>query len=962
MTPVRWHQIRELLDRALQLEGAERSAFLAEQCSSDPSLRQEVEKLLAAEQELPSSFLESPAAVQSISSSSNAVFAPGMKIGRYVLEALLGAGGMGEVYRARDPRLGRHIAVKVLNEETSSMADSRTRFEREARAAGALNHPNILAVHDFGLDNGRFYIASELVEGESLRDRILRGQIPIRELYRIAVQLADGIAAAHAAGIIHRDLKPANVMLTPEGRVKILDFGLARQAGVARASASALAENDSTLLQVDTHPGTVLGTVAYMSPEQVRGQVADHRSDQFSLGTILYEIATGTRPFSAETSVETMSAILTVEPKPIDPKIPTPLRWTIARCLEKEAEARYESTRDLYQDLRGQHDHLSEVFTSTEAPPVAAAVHRSWWPKVAVAAIALSLAVAVGAIWWASRRSPDISRYRFTPMEVSWENPRDPVWSPDGKAFAYDAEVAGVRQLFLRYLNSPTPFQLTQGGTDSTAVGWSADGKRVISLRSNPQGKKPAKAVFSSPVFGGEPELLLTEDILYAAVSPDGKSLAAIVDVGPKFVVKTSSPVGAPFRQYAPAPFETDTIAFPNLRFSPDGRRILLFMDEPRGRLTWNLPWPAGREAPRRGVLQLPVYGPTPLFTWLPDSRHIILALQDKHDDEQQHLWVADVDSGARRRITTGASNEGEPALSPDGMKLLFRQYRRDYTFVTVSLEDASTERVFSSELQADMPAWAMHHQEFAYVTNRNGPPEIWVRGERSDQPIVTPTSFPAGTTDRFSGLALSPGADRLIYSRIESSGHIFNWISSVSGGPPVRLTSDSNANASEFGGSWSPDGKSFTYLHYLNDEKSVMKVKTTGEAAPLLLRANVDFRLPQWSPDGQWIKFFDHEGGGGWTLISPDDKTERALGLTDGIEMTFSNDSSRLYGIRLEQGRPHLFSLDLATAVVKNIGELPQDFVPVARARLSLAPDGKSILYPSVRTSGSLWMLEGFE
>jgi serine/threonine protein kinase len=598
-------------------------------------------------------------------------------VGPYEIVAPLGAGGMGEVYRARDPRLGRDVAVKVLNEKSSGMADGRARFEREARAAAALNHPNILAVYDFGLDNGRFYIASELVEGESLRDRTRRAPVPVRELYRIAVQLADGMAAAHAAGIIHRDLKPANVMLTREGRVKILDFGLARQAGVA-SSAPPLAAEDSTQIQLDTNPGTVLGTVGYMSPEQVRGQAADHRSDQFSLGVILYEMATGTRPFSAESSVETMSAILTAEPKPIDPGIPTPLRWTVARCLEKDPGARYESTRDLYHDLRGQQEHLSDVFTSTEAAPAAeaaaaAAEHRSWWPKAAIAAATLSLAVAGGAVWCASQRSHDISRYRFTPMEVSWENSLNPVWSHDGKAFAYDAEVAGVRQVFLRYLNSPTPVQLTQGGTDATAVGWSADGKRVISMGKNPQAKEPSVALFSTPVFGGEPELLLTADISDASVSRDGKALASIIEEDGKLVVKTSSPIGAPFQRYSPAPFETkDRYQHPDLRFSPDGRRILLFFDQPQGRRIWSLPWPSGQEAPSQVPLRLPSYGLTPFFTWLPDSRHIILSLQDKQDDEHEHLWVADVDSGARRPITSGTSSETSPALSPDGKKLLF--------------------------------------------------------------------------------------------------------------------------------------------------------------------------------------------------------------------------------------------------------------------------------------------------
>ena len=192
---------------------------------------------------------------------------------------------MGEVYRARDPRLGREVAIKILHEESAADASRRARFELEARAVAALNHPNILGVYDFASDGGRYYIVTELVIGESLRARINRGPIGIRELYRIAVQLADGLSAAHAAGIAHRDLKPENVMLTTDGRVKILDFGLARQTG------SNPAPDNSTITQLNTMAGTVMGTVAYMSPEQARGIVVDHRSDQFSFGTMLYELA-----------------------------------------------------------------------------------------------------------------------------------------------------------------------------------------------------------------------------------------------------------------------------------------------------------------------------------------------------------------------------------------------------------------------------------------------------------------------------------------------------------------------------------------------------------------------------------------------------------------------------------------------------------------------------------------------
>lgn len=390
---------------------------------------------------------------------------------------------------------------------------------------------------------------------------------------------------------------------------------------------------------------------------------------------------------------------------------------------------------------------------------------------------------------------------------------------------------------------------------------------------------------------------------------------------------------------------------------------MLLIFDQPQGRLVWNLPWPPGQEAPRQIPLRLPLYGPTSHFTWLPDSRHIILSLKDKQDDDNEHLWIADVDSGTRLQITSDASSERDPALSPDGKKLLFVQFHQDFAFVSLSLENAVAERIASSELRADTPAWAMRRQQFAYATTRNGQPEIWVRGEGRDQPVVTSASFPAGTTNYFMNPALSPGADRLIYTRLEANGSVLSWISSVSGGPPVRLTNDSKL---EWGGSWSPDGKSFTYLQTLNDRHNVMIAKTTGEAKPVLLRANIGDALPQWSPDGRWIKFLSHEGSRGWTLISADGKTERALGLSDAIEMTFSTDSGRLYGIRLEQGRTRLFSLDLATMKVKNIGELARDFVPrtgiIPGMRLSLAPDGKSILYPLWRTNSSLWMLEGFD
>jgi eukaryotic-like serine/threonine-protein kinase len=300
--------------------------------------------------------------------------APGKRLGPYEIVAPLGAGGMGEVYRARDTRLRREVALKVLPADVANDPSRRARFEQEAHAAAALNHPNILGIHDVGSEDGVSFIATELVNGETLGDLIDRGVVPSRPLLDIAAQIADGMAAAHAAGIVHRDLKPANVMVTADGRVKILDFGLAKQ------TARPTGDSDDTILVDHTEPGMIVGTVSYMSPEQARGRTADYRSDQFSLGLILYEMAAGKKAFDKAESVQTMAAIIGEEPPPIEARVPAPLRWVIDRCLAKDPAGRYESSRDLSRELRSIRDHLSEVSSQVEKVPAMAgpAPRRHW--------------------------------------------------------------------------------------------------------------------------------------------------------------------------------------------------------------------------------------------------------------------------------------------------------------------------------------------------------------------------------------------------------------------------------------------------------------------------------------------------------------------------------------------------------------------------------------------------------
>ncbi|MDX2032977.1 MAG: protein kinase [Blastocatellia bacterium] len=349
MTPERWGQIERLYHDALEREPASRAAFLASACAEDPELHREVDSLLASHDSA-ADFIESPPEdiVAGMIAEQPARSILGRTLGHYRIESLLGAGGMGEVYRAHDTRLDREVAVKILPERLAAHPDALKRFEREARAVAALSHPNILSIFDFGSEDGVSYAVMELLEGETLRERLRRGPLPWREAVEIAIAVCEGLAAAHAKGIIHRDLKPENLFQTRDGRVKILDFGIAR---VKRETAP----DAETLNETATRPGAMMGTIGYMSPEQVRGEPVEAPGDLFAVGCVLYEMISGRRPFARPTAVETLAAILTEEPPPLaatDPAIPGELERLLRGCLAKSLSTRFHSAHDLAKGLR----------------------------------------------------------------------------------------------------------------------------------------------------------------------------------------------------------------------------------------------------------------------------------------------------------------------------------------------------------------------------------------------------------------------------------------------------------------------------------------------------------------------------------------------------------------------------------------------------------------------------------
>ncbi len=887
------------------------------------------------------------------------------RLGPYEIRSMLGQGGMGEVYRARDSRLNRDVALKVLRQDSAASADHRSRFEQEARAVAALNHPNIVSVYDFCVESGQQFIVSELIEGESLRSIFTGKAIPVRKLVDIAAQVADGLAAAHAAGFTHRDLKPENIMLTREGRVKILDFGLARRTAATAKSSDETVIPDAEVTRRLTRQGALMGTADYMSPEQAVGQEADYRSDQFSFGLVLHEMASGKQAFARASTVETMAAIVRDEPPPIDEKVPPPLRWIIDRCLQKEPAQRYESTRDLFQDLRTLRDHLSESYSSGAFTAIAPQAKPRRWKIAAVCLGGAFLAALFG--YLLRPVGQDIGKYRYTPFA---SNALPGVWSPDGTAVAYTGFAPGASQVFLRYLNSPVPLQLTHQPHNVAPVGWSADRTHLILAEDTGAEQPPYDKLYSVPTVGGDPEFIMDFDCLATcALSPDGKVLATFAQGRDKnYSILVSDPVGSPLRPYAPAPFATKTIiGRPQLDFSPDNKKILLFYggenDKPEA---WLLPYPDQGKSPHRVLQQLPNVTGDPSFSWMPDSRHIVVSLTvDQHSTS--HLWMADTESEDRTPLTTGTTDDSVPAVSPDGKSILYCQEIHSLDVVSLSLEDGAAKTLITTGRMDSDPAWAADENKLAWVTNRSGPWEIWFRSpDGSERPAITAADFNGAPTKWFMTPSLSPHGDRLIFTRVDTSGIIRLWLSSLAGGSPVRLTNAESG--SEFGGSWSPDGSRVVYHEYIGGKGLLKIVKTSGGATPLALasEANVS-SIAAWSPFGDWITYADEKG---WHLISPDGKNSRFLGKITTDYLAFSKDGKQLYGIMTgtnasDRDRAALFSLDLATLKQKVIKELGKDLQPsdivAPGIRFSLAPDGKSFVYATEKRTTSIWNLQGY-
>lgn len=572
---------------------------------------------------------------------------------------------MGDVYLARDSRLGRNVAIKTISRAGESDPTRKNRFVQEARAASSLNHPNIVTIHDFGTDNGISYIVTELVDGESLRTIINRGPLPMRQLLDIAVQTADALSAAHDAGIVHRDLKPENIMITRTGRVKLLDFGLAKP----------VFENgsDNTLDELQTEPGLLVGTVAYMSPEQARGNPVSIQSDQFSFGVILHEMATGNHPLRRDTPMETLIAIANFERPPFTPG-PVAFRMLIERSMAKDPAKRFEKTSEI-------HDRLLKIQKELPEAPQPKPAKIRWWrkisPRVVTVVLAGLLLIALGALIAARvlhRSVRDPLAYHFTPFSADRRIEAFPVWAPHDRIIAYSAEQDGIFQIFTRSVKSYLVTQVTRSTADCLFPFWNPDGSRLYYI-ANHSGQP---ALWTVNATGGSPELVY-DDVSRAALSPDGKRLAMLRSG----FLSMSENSGTP-KRISQAPFDREAfLPSADLEFSPDNTKLGVWVARLRGHSGfWIIPLGGG--TPRQIFRTLDTNPLHRSFTWLPDSRRVLYAERGNLSPDD-HLWVGDTQQDEVRMLTNGTGREQYPSVSSTGDDAVFASITSVYRLHEVS-------------------------------------------------------------------------------------------------------------------------------------------------------------------------------------------------------------------------------------------------------------------------------------
>ncbi len=747
---------------------------------------------------------------------------PNAKLGRYEIRSQIGAGGMGEVYLAEDTRLGRTVALKILPAELANDQQRMHRFVQEAKTASALNHPNILTIYEIEEIDSINLIATEFIDGETLRARIQRATISPSEGLDVATQIASALSAAHDAGIVHRDLKPENIMLRRrDGIVKLLDFGIAKlsepESPEATETVSANVNTEAkTRALLHTAPGTVMGTLGYMSPEQARGLPVDARTDIWSLGVVLYEMIAGRAPFAEATATDVLVAVLQKEAPPLaqfSPDTPEALEWIITKALRKDKEERYQTAKELLSDLRTlkhQFEFQSELDRSllsdhVSYPPVSASPHltvaappaattaetvslirRKWLLLIPLVAVLIAGAVIAGIFVLRKAEAPVgiTTMPKLSQLTFAEGIEQYPAWSADGKQLAFSAEVAGIRKIFLKRLETGEETQLTQGSNDDVQPVWSPDGETILFVRA----QQPNQRLEPGDVFGA----FEGGDIW--SVNVRNRSEAKLID-----------------KAFNPA-------------FSPDGKSI-----------AFDAPWVG-----------------------------------------THRIWIADQQGHNAQQLTSDSSEEMRhvrPRWSPDGTRIVFQNVER--TKFNVRVVDVAQRKLqwVTKDLFNNLnPVWSQSGKFIYFSSDRGGGYNVWRVRYSSDNDGVAANSPQQITTGAGQDveLAMSPDGKRLALSILKQNADIWKLpVAPETGmptGAPVEVITTTREDSRA---SWSPDG---TKIVFNSDRAGDMNLWlysfSDGSTKQLTRGPGGDFQ-GTWSLDGKTIVFFSSRSGNAdiWAL-----------------------------------------------------------------------------------------------
>jgi Tol biopolymer transport system component/predicted Ser/Thr protein kinase len=829
----------------------------------------------------------------------------GTQLGHYRIERLLGTGGMGEVYLADDAKLGRRVALKVLSSTLANDPDRRERFEREARAAAALNHPNIVTIHSVETIDGVPFITLELVDGETLADLIPPGGLPLDRVLTLGIPLADAVGAAHQRGITHRDLKPANVMVTSDGRLKVLDFGLAKVKEEAQFATEAGMPTAAL-----TGEGRIVGTVAYMSPEQAEGKAIDQRSDVFSLGIILYEMATGKRPFEGDTHISTLSSIIKDTPTPIAdvrPGLPRELSKIINRCLAKDLEDRYQSAKDLRNDLRA----LKNELTSGDVVPISSAsgVHSA---PVAVAArlpVALMAASIVAVVALAGAAAFWLTRDAAPAESVS--RPFDSInltrltttgraglaaMSRDGRYVAHVTFGEGQQSLWLRQIATTSNVEIVPPAeVRYNGLTFSPDGNHIY-YSTYARGANIG-LLYQVPVLGGGARLVLEDVDTSVTFSPDGTQFAFIrgyPDDGKSAVIVANAD-GTAERQLI---VRTRPLEYPleGIAWSHDGRRLAVTGandDELRGQVVI-----VDVATATETLLPTPDWRAVSRVAWLQDGTGLLVNAQEAAGESSNQIFLVSYPDGTARRLTNDLSSYAGLGVSPDGRSFVAIRNERRSAIWTLAMTGSDQGAPITDGASADEGvygiAWTPDGR-IVYTTEASGNPDIWIMNADGSRRVQL-TSNP--------GLDIFPRVThggRYIVFVSDRDGSARGWRMALDGSGAIQLTAE-------------PVGR--FRLSVSNDDRWVYYDDTRGQTRKVSI-----------------------DGGPGEPTFSADQLATLGEPLPRGFhEATPSPDGTMVAGHYGTAQGERIVVIPMAGGSVKRFDTLP----PTA----AWAPDGRSFVF----------------